>query len=472
MIVMLIIAAVFFVLFIASVIVSLVHIAKLKAYYSDIITKNSLQNDQNIKNNIVLESELNNEKSRHNQTAERLSGAETEIFNLRKENTGLKVGLSEAAANNKNLEERIAAQKADFDLRLNNQKSEFLELENRFKEAFENLSAKILEDKSKKFTETNKENMDNILKPLSEKIKEFEKKVEDTYGSEAKERHSLKDKISELIETERNMKLVTDNLTKALKGDSKVQGDWGEMLLETLLENSGLLRGEQYETQKSISIEGENGMNKNLRPDVTVFLPGERDLILDSKVSLTDYERYMNENDDSEKRKGYLKSHIDSIKKHIKELSEKKYGMSLGGRSIDFVIMFIPIDFAYTVAISEDKNILNEALNKNIIIATPSVLLLMLKTVSNLWYQANLERNAVKIMNEAGKLHEKFINFIESMQEIEMGIKKAGNAYEEAFKQLRTGRGNLIDKLEGIKKLGAKSAKSLPEKIEYDKYDI
>ena len=472
MTIIIIIAAVFFVLFIASVIVSLVHIAKLKAYYSDIITKNSLQNDQNIKNNIVLESELNNEKSRHNQTAERLSGAETEIFNLRKENTGLRVVLSEAATNNKNLEERIAAQKADFDLRLNNQKSEFLELENRFKEAFENLSAKILEDKSKKFIETNKENMDNILKPLSEKIKEFEKKVEDTYGSEAKERHSLKDKISELIETERNMKLVTDNLTKALKGDSKVQGDWGEMLLETLLENSSLLRGEQYETQKSISIEGENGMNKNLRPDVTVFLPGERDLILDSKVSLTDYERYMNENDDSEKRKGYLKSHIDSIKKHIKELSEKKYGMSSGGRSLDFVIMFIPIDFAYTVAISEDKNILNEALNKNIIIATPSVLLLMLKTVSNLWYQANLERNAVKIMNEAGKLHEKFINFIESMQEIEMGIKKAGNAYEEAFKQLRTGRGNLIDKLEGIKKLGAKSAKSLPEKIEYDKYDI
>ncbi len=472
MTIIIIIAAVFFVLFIASVIVSLVHIAKLKAYYSDIITKNSLQNDQNIKNNIVLESELNNEKSRHNQTAERLSGAETEIFNLRKESTGLMLSLSETAANNKNLEERIAAQKADFDLRLNNQKSEFLELENRFKEAFENLSAKILEDKSKKFIETNKENMDNILKPLSEKIKEFEKKVEDTYGSEAKERHSLKDKISELIETERNMKLVTDNLTKALKGDSKVQGDWGEMLLETLLENSSLLRGEQYETQKSISIEGENGMNKNLRPDVIVHLPGERDLILDSKVSLTDYERYMNVNDDSEKRKDYLKSHIDSIKKHIKELSEKKYGMSSGGRSLDFVIMFIPIDFAYTVAISEDKNILNEALNKNIIIATPSVLLLMLKTVSNLWYQANLERNAVKIMNEAGKLHEKFINFIESMQEIEMGIKKAGNAYEEAFKQLRTGRGNLIDKLEGIKKLGAKSAKSLPEKIEYDKYDI
>ncbi len=472
MIVMLIIAAVSFILFIVSVIVSLVHIAKLKAYYSDIITKNSLQNDQNIKNNIVLESELNNEKSRHNQTAERLSGAETEIFNLRKENTGLRVGISETAANNKNLEERIAAQKADFDLRLNNQKSEFLELENRFKEAFENLSAKILEDKSKKFTETNKENMDNILKPLSEKIKEFEKKVEDTYGSEAKERHSLKDKISELIETERNMKLVTDNLTKALKGDSKVQGDWGEMLLETLLENSSLLRGEQYETQKSISIEGENGMNKNLRPDVIVHLPGERDLILDSKVSLTDYERYMNVNDDSEKRKDYLKSHIDSIKKHIKELSEKKYGMSSGGRSLDFVIMFIPIDFAYTVAISEDKNILNEALNKNIIIATPSVLLLMLKTVSNLWYQANLERNAVLIMNEAGKLHEKFINFIESMQEIEMGIKKAGNAYEEAFKQLQTGRGNLISKIEKIKELGAKSTKSLPEKIEYDKYDI
>ena len=471
MTIIIIIAAVFFVLFIASVIVSLVHIAKLKAYYSDIITKNSLQNDQNIKNNIVLESELNNEKSLHNQTAERLSGAETEIFNLRKENTGLRVGISEAAANNKNLEERIAAQKADFDLRLNNQKSEFLELENRFKEAFENLSAKILEDKSKKFTETNKENMDNILKPLSEKIKEFEKKVEDTYGNEAKERHSLKDKISELIETEKNMKLTTDNLTKALKGDSKVQGDWGEMVLETLLENSGLVKGEEgYEIQKSIGVEDENGMNKNLRPDVIVHLPEERDLILDSKVSLTDYEKYMNVDGD-EKGKDYLKNHIDSIKKHVKELGEKKYG-KLGGRSLDFIIMFIPIDFAYTVAIREDKNILNEALNKNIIIATPSVLLLMLKTVKDLWLKANLNRDAVLIMNEAGKLHEKFINFLENMIEIEAGIKKASNAYEEAFKQLKSGRGNLIGKLEKMKELGAKSTKSLPEKIEYDKYDI
>ena len=182
-----------------------------------------------------------------------------------------------------------------------------MELENRFKEAFENLSAKILEDKSKRFTEINEKNLSNILNPLSDKIKEFEKKVEDTYGNEAKERHSLKDKISELIETEKNMKLTTDNLTKALKGDSKVQGDWGEMVLETLLENSGLVKGEEgYEIQKSIGVEDENGMNKNLRPDVIVHLPEERDLILDSKVSLTDYEKYMNVDGD-EKGKDYLK---------------------------------------------------------------------------------------------------------------------------------------------------------------------
>ncbi len=472
MIIIIIIAAVFFVLFTASVIVSLVRTAKLKTYYSDIITKNSLQNDQNIKNNIVLESELKNEKSRHNQTAERLSGAETEIFNLRKENTGLRVGLSEAAANNKNLEERIAAQKADFDLRLNNQKSEFLELENRFTEAFKNLSTEILEDKSKKFTETNKENMDNILKPLSEKIKEFEKKVEDTHISETKERYSLKNEITKLIETENNMKLTTENLTKALKGNAKVQGNWGEMVLEMLLENSGLIKGENYETQKNLSVTGENEHAQNLRPDVIIYLPEKRELILDSKVSLTDYERYISADENDEGRKVYLKGHIDSIKKHIDELSGKRYNTALGGKSLDFVIMFIPIDFAYTVALNEDKDILKKALNQNIIIATPSILLLMLRMVENLWYQANLERNAVLIMNEAGKLHEKFINFIESMQEIEMGIKKAGNAYEEAFKQLRTGRGNLIGKLEGIKKLGAKSAKSLPEKIEYDKYDI
>ncbi|MCL4542845.1 MAG: DNA recombination protein RmuC [Deltaproteobacteria bacterium] len=462
----------FFIAFAASVIVSLAYIAKLKAYYSDIITRNSLQNDQNIKNNIVLESELNNEKNQHNQTVSRLKDAQTEIDGLRKENTDLIAGLSKVNADNKNLEERILAQKADLDLKLSSQKSEFLELENRFKEAFENLSAKILEDKSKKFTEINKESLDGILKPLSDRIKEFEKKVEDTYVSDTKERYSLQNTISKLIETENNMKLTTENLTKALKGNAKVQGNWGEMVLETLLEYSGLIKGEQYETQKSLSIEDENGFIENLRPDVIVHLPEDRELILDSKVSLTDYEKYVSAEENDENRKDYLKNHVNSIKKHIDELSGKRYNIALGGKSLDFVIMFIPIDFAYTVALNEDKNMLNEALNKNIIIATPSVLLLMLKTVENLWYQVNLNRNAVLIMGEAGKLYDKFISFAESMQEIKTGINKTSLAYDAAINQLSRGKGNLINKLEGIKKLGVKSNKSLPEKIEYDTDDI
>ncbi len=471
MVIISIISFILFIALIASVIVSLVYIAKLKAYYSDIITSNSNQNDQNIKNNLILENELNNEKNLHNQTISVLNDAKTEIDNLRKENTIYIAKLSEVVTNNKNLEERILTQKTDFDLRLSNQKSEFLELENRFKEAFENLSAKILEDKSKKFTDINKENLDGILKPLSDKIKEFEKKVGDTYVSEAKERHSLKNEISKLIETQNNMKLTTENLTKALKGNAKVQGNWGEMVLETLLEYSGLIKGEQYETQKSFSIEGESESIKNLRPDVIIHLPEERSLILDSKVSLTDYEKYVNAEENDENRKNYLKNHINSIKKHINELSGKKYNTALGDKSLDFVIMFIPIDFAYTVALNEDKAILSEALNKNIIIATPSVLLLMLRTVENLWYQANLNRNAVFIMNEAGKLYDKFISFTESMQDIKTGINKTSMAYDNAIKQLSQGRGNLIDKLEGIKKLGVKSVKSLPEKIEYDKFE-
>lgn len=454
--------------FIAAITAFILYINKIRTYYADVIANNSLQNSQNIKSIIVLEEELKNEKSRHEQTADRLNNSETEIAKLRNEGLTLIAGLSESSANNKNLEETIKSQKTDFDLRISSQKSEFMELENRFKEAFENLSGKILDDKSKKFTDINKENIDNILKPLSDKIKEFEKKVEETYISETKERYSLKNEISKLIETENNMKLTTENLTKALKGDTKVQGNWGEMVLELLLENSGLIKGENYETQKTLSIIDENEQAQNIRPDVIIHLPENRDLILDSKVSLTDYERYINADENDAGRKTYLKGHIDSIKKHIDELSGKHYSAALGGKSPDFVIMFIPIEFAYVIALNEDKEVLDRALDKNIIIATPSVLLVMIKTVENLWRQAKHDRNAVSIINEAEKLYDKFVGFTDNMLKIEKGIDDAKSAYETAWKQLSQGKGNLINRLEGIKQLGIKSGKSLAKKIEYD----
>jgi len=450
--ILLLISSILLIAFIASVVISLVRINKIRIYYSDLITKNSLQNDQDIKRVITLDEALKNEKEQHNQTSVRLSLAETEISNLRTENSNLMVRLSEATANNKNLEEKIHTMKEDFISRLHNQKSEFMELDNRLSDAFENLSTKILEDKSKKFTEVNKENIDNILKPLSNKIKEFEKRVEDTYISETKERYSLKNEITKLIETENNMKLTTENLTNALKGNAKVQGNWGEMVLEMLLENSGLIKGENYEIQKNLSVVDDNEHIKNLRPDVIIHLPEKRELILDSKVSLTDYERYSSLDEGDKSKKAYLKGHIDSIKKHIDELSEKCYDKALGSKSPDFVIMFIPIDFAYTVALSEDKDIPKKALNQNIIIATPSMLILMLRTIENLWSQVNLERNAVLIINEAGKLYDKFINFAESMVKIKTGIDTTSLAYDNAMKQLSQGRGNLIKKLEGIKK--------------------
>lgn len=463
-----IISFILFIALIASVVISLVHINKIRMHYADLITNSSLQNDQDIKKIIVLDEELKNEKNLHNKTSARLSRAETEIIELRKENSHLLVSVSEANGTNKNLEENIRTMKEDFDLRLRNQKSEFIELENRFRNEFENLSTKILEDKSKKFTEINKDNINGILGPLSEKIEKFEKKVGDTYNSEAKERYSLKNEITKLIDTENSMKLTTENLTNALKGNAKVQGNWGEMVLEMLLENSGLIKGENYDIQKNISIIGENEHIQNLRPDVIIHLPEKRELILDSKVSLTDYERYISAGENDKDKKIYLKGHIDSVKKHIDELSAKRYNTALGSKSLDFVIMFIPIEFAYTVAINEDKDILKKALNQNIIIATPSVLILMLRTVENLWSQANLERNAVLIMKEAGKLYSKFINFAESMVKIKNGIDTTSIAYENAMRQLSQGKGNLIKKLEGMKKIGAKSEKSLPEAIEYD----
>lgn len=471
-----------------------------KKLTSEIIDKNLLEKDAFMKKIIILEEEAKNLNGRLEEANNALNGANVLAEKLREDDKSLFAKVSELTADNKNLRETLENRKADYETALIRQKQEFLDLENRFREAFENLSNKMLEDKSKKFLEINKDSISGILNPLSEKILEFQKKVEETYNKESNERFSLKNEIEKLVVTEKTMEQTTNNLTAALKGAGKVQGDWGEMILESILENSGLREGIDYEIQKNVKTTDEMDEKINLRPDVTIHLPKSRDLIVDSKVSLTDYERYMslglagaeikdggdsggNNNDkglnanagrdgDTDKDKDkdkFLKLHVNSIKRHINEM--EKYHNLPGSKSLDAVIMFIPVEFAYTVAVNYDRDLLVYAYKKNVIMATPSIIMLILKIVSNLWIQEKSQEKAAEVMMLAGQLYDKFCSFDKSMKDIGSSIEKSADAYDKARKLLVSGKGNLMSKAERIKQLGAKTAKSLDKsKFEHEEY--
>ncbi|MFW0883852.1 DNA recombination protein RmuC [Candidatus Acidulodesulfobacterium sp. H_13] len=465
------------IILIVSVIFFLKYTGILRNRYEDIISASSIEKDAIIKKYIVFEEEIKALRERFDRTNIALRDSNMLAEKLRGENKDLYIRTSGLVADNKNLKEKIENQKNDYELRLAEQKHEFFDLENRFKDAFENLSSKMLDDKSKKFTEINRESIYGILNPLSEKINEFQKRVEETYDKESKQRFSLQAEIGKLVETESTMKRTADNLTTALKGTAKVQGDWGEMILEKLLEDSGLIKDTHYEIQKTLETSDETEGTIKLRPDVIVHFPQKRDLIIDSKVSLTDYERYIN----SESHNGYggsntdvgkdkdrfLKSHINSIKKHINELSEKNYSGLLGANSLDAVVMFIPIEFSYTVAINYDRDLLTYAYSRNIVIATPSIIMLILRIVSSLWIHEKSMKNAYDIMKIAGNLYDKFCSFSKSMEDIGKNLEKTRDAYEESRSRLSTGRGNIMGRFDKIKKLGAKVTKSLDE----DKFD-
>ncbi|MCL4428268.1 MAG: DNA recombination protein RmuC, partial [Deltaproteobacteria bacterium] len=429
--------------------------------------KNLFEKDALVKKIIVLEEEVKAINGRLEAANGALEEANALTERLREEDKNLFAKVSELTSENKNLKEKTENIKTDYETRLERQKKEFLDFEQAFKNLSENLSAKILEEKSKKLLEINKDSIGGILNPLSEKILEFQKKVEETYDKESKQRFSLQNEIKKLVETQDTMKQTTENLTSALKGTGKVQGDWGEMILEQLLEYSGLIEGQQYEIQPTVKTTNEMDEKINLRPDVIVHLSKDRDLIIDSKSSLTDYERYMSSADvkasagidaDAEK---FLKSHVSSIKRHINELSDKKYSNLSGSKSIDSVIMFIPIEFAYTAAVNYDRDLLTYAYSKNVIIATPSIVMLILKIVYNLWVQEKSQEKAAEVMAIAGQLYDKFCSFSKSMEDIGSSINKTSAAYDNAKKLLSEGRGNIMSKIDKIKLLGAKTTKSL-----------
>jgi DNA recombination protein RmuC len=325
---------------------------------------------------------------------------------------------------------------------------------------FKNLANEILEEKSKRFAEQNQQNLDILLKPLQEKLTDFRKQVDETYQSEARERFALKQEVEKLAGLNLRMTDETRALTNALKGESKTQGDWGELVLETILENSGLRKGEEYLVQDTQTISD----GSRLQPDVVIRLPESKHLVIDSKVSITAYTRYIQADDDAIKT-AELNSHVLSIKQHIQGLSAKNYQDLYGVGSIDFVLMFIPIEPAFLAAMRHAPDIYQEALKKNIVIVCPSTLLATVRTVAHLWRQEHQNRNAQEIARQCASLYDKFVGFVEDLDKVGQRLEQAQISYADAVGKLKTGRGNLIRTAENVKKLGVKPNKSLPSKL-------
>jgi DNA recombination protein RmuC len=340
------------------------------------------------------------------------------------------------------------------------QKSELLDVQEKFNKEFENLANKILEEKTLKFTEQNKENLKNILSPLQEKILHFEKKVEDTHKESIGHHAALRQQILGLKEMNEQMSKETINLTKALKGDSKMQGNWGELILERVLEKSGLEKGREYDVQQSFT--NENG--QRIQPDVIINLPDGKKMVVDAKVSLTAYEKYTNEtNDDSQAQA--LKDHVISLKRHVDTLSQKNYQDIYQMESPDFVLLFVPIESAFALALQEDITLYNKAFEKNIVIVTPTTLLATLRTIDSMWANQKQQDNAIEIARQAGALYDKFEGFVQDLIKIGKKMDEAKGEYANAMNKLIDGNGNLVTSVEKLKKMGAKAKKSLPDNL-------
>jgi DNA recombination protein RmuC len=340
------------------------------------------------------------------------------------------------------------------------QKEEMSLLQTKFNKDFELIANKILEEKSIKFTEVNRFNIDALLSPLKENIKLFEQKVDRVYKSESDERNVLKGEISKLMELNKQISEEASNLTRALKADTKKQGNWGEVILDRILEASGLILGESYVKQTSFTDEDGN----RLQPDVVVTLPDNKHMIIDSKVSLIAYDRLVNCETDAD-RLSFLNDHITSIKAHIKNLCSKNYCDLYGINSPDFVLLFVPIESSFAVAVKHDLELFEYAWSRRVVIVTPSTLLATLKTISSVWKQEQQTRNAIDIATKAGALYDKFVGFTNDLRKIGDKLDDAKTAYSDAFGKLSSGSGNLVGRVENLRKLGAKASKRLDPKV-------
>ncbi len=321
---------------------------------------------------------------------------------------------------------------------------------------FQNLAQKIFDDKSSQFVEQNRTHIDGLISPLREQIVDFKKRVEDVYDKETRDRTALQTEIHQLKELNQRISKEALNLTRALKGDSKARGNWGEVVLERVLEASGLQKGREYEVQ--ISLKGDDG--KRYQPDVIVRLPQGKDVVVDAKVSLKDYEAYYSA-EDADRREAHLRAHVESLRNHVRSLAAKSYEGLEGVRSLDFVLMFVPIESAFLAAVERDRELFAEAFAKNIMVVSPSTLLVTLRTIENIWRHEYQNRYALEIARKAGAMHDKFVLFVESLEEIGQQLDRARESHRLALDRLASGRGNLIRRTLELKKLGVKAGKEI-----------
>lgn len=367
-------------------------------------------------------------------------------------------GRAELAAANKSLENARAFYASQQE-KIKEQKVEVEQIRKDFQTEFQNIANKLLDEKSQKFIETNRTNLDVLLNPLKENIKAFEEKVDKVYNMEAAERNTLKGVITQLMELNKLISNEAQNLTKALKGDNKKQGNWGELILEKVLERSGLVRDREYRLQASIT--GLDGTR--LQPDAIIDLPDDKHLVIDSKVSLIAYERLVNA-ETEEERKLYSKAHVESIRAHVNNLSSKNYHDLYQINSPDFVLLFVPIESSFSFAVQLDAELFGDAWDKRVVIVSPSTLLATLRTIASIWKQERQNRNVLEIARLSGVMYDKFVGFVADMEGIGKNIKQSQAAYDSALSKLTEGNGNLTVTAEKIKKLGAKANKQIDQK--------
>jgi DNA recombination protein RmuC len=394
-------------------------------------------------------SQISKAEERNRIFEENIEKLEVEINSERNKNTELSSSYSSLQADYNNLQNKLTDQKEEIE-----------QLQKKFTTEFENLANKIFDEKTSKFSEQSKNSLQEIIKPLRDEISKFEKKVDDSSKESIRGNASLREQLQMLKDMNQQITQEAKNLTQALKGGTKTQGSWGEFILESILEKSGLVKGREYKVQEVIySEEG-----RRFQPDVIVNLPENKSVIIDSKVSLVAYEKFISGEGDIQKQLA-LKEHIASIKNHIKNLSSKNYQSLYQLESLDFVLMFMPIEPAFALAVQQDANLFNDAFDKNIVIVSPSTLLATLRTVASIWRAENQNRNALEIARQSGALYDKFQSLITDLIDLGKRITTLQRGYEEAMKKLHTGKGNLISSVERIKQLGANTTKSLPQQL-------
>ncbi|HEY0176439.1 MAG TPA: DNA recombination protein RmuC [Pedobacter sp.] len=396
---------------------------------------------------------LNLKEAEHQKT---LSYYREEKQRLEDELADLRTGFMNERSRAVKAEEILNAQ---LDKQLQQEKY-IAELQQKFKMEFEQIASQILEEKTSKFTLQNRANMDLILSPLKENIKAFEEKVDRVYKAESDERNILKGVISQLMDQSRQIQEDANNLTKALKGDNKKQGNWGEIILERVLERSGLVKDQEYRVQSSFSTAHGN----RVQPDVIIDLPDDKHIVVDSKVSLIAYEKYVSAETD-EDRDIYIRQHLLSLKNHIQDLSGKNYHALYQINSPDFVLLFIPIESSFGIAVQKDAELFNYAWDKKVVIVSPSTLLATLRTISSIWKQERQNRNVLEIARLSGTMYDKFVGFITDMESIGRNIRQSQDAYDKALNKLSSGAGNLANTADKIKKLGAKTTKQIDHKF-------